>query len=169
MEEHIEETTNEQAKHYVYFVAQAESRFIKIGATADVTARVRQLQTGNPQRLIILRTIEFESADDARSCEALLHERYRSLGLGAYGEWFAMCPASLLSDVNFALELGRRIDCAKISDFPDTFEAQHFIREYNQYSLHDETVDHKGGGKSASEIEKTFRGTSQDNGDEVDE
>lgn len=154
MAEHSEETTNEQPKYYVYFVAQAESNFVKIGATSDVGARLRQLQTGNPQRLIILRTIEFKFAEDARDFEALLHERYRRLGYGAYGEWFALSPADILSDINFALELGRRIVISVIRDFPASLEGQSvFIGKFNDSPLL--MRSEKGDGVCAGKVEET--------------
>ena len=106
--------------YYIYFVAQAEADYIKIGITADVKIRLKQLQTGNPQRLVVLRVITSPSLKNARAIEALIHERYDSMKYRAQGEWFAINPARLIHDINFAVELGLLLDeaDANIIDAP---------------------------------------------------
>ncbi len=136
MDDHNESETNEQAKAYVYFVAQAQSNFIKIGATTDVVARLKQLQTGNPQRLIIMRVIEFETIEDARWVETILHRRYRSLKLGAYGEWFAVSPLDIMEDINFALAVGEHVLGHVIRDIPSDATSQiNFYSGFSEYPL----------------------------------
>lgn len=71
---------------YIYFVSDGE--FIKIGIAKDVRARMHNLQTGNPKRLKLLKTIECNSNLDARIQEETFHRKYRKYS--ACGEWFRM-------------------------------------------------------------------------------
>lgn len=107
-------------KFYVYFFGQEKDDYVKIGMTSDVKKRLAQLQTGNPQRLVIIRLLEFDDIETAREVEALFQERYKKLGLGAYGEWYAVNPAALLMDVNFAIHLGNLLGESAIHDVPGT-------------------------------------------------
>jgi len=105
-------------KFYVYFFGQEKDDYVKIGMTSDVKKRLAQLQTGNPQRLVIIRLLEFDDIETAREVEALFQERYKKLGFGAYGEWYAVSPGALLMDVNFAIHLGYLLGEAPIHDVP---------------------------------------------------
>jgi hypothetical protein len=68
----------------VYFVQWGDSGPIKIGTTTkDVKERVRHLQTGIPEKLI-LRAI----MDGGRDIERALHRMFSHLKLRRRGEWF---------------------------------------------------------------------------------
>lgn len=67
----------------LYFIEMVESKRIKIGYTAGYAERrMSQLQTGQPERLILLGTIEGEMSD-----ERSLHRELKQYRLG--GEWFS--------------------------------------------------------------------------------
>lgn len=125
MDDHTDSTneTQEQSprqKYYVYFFGQILGDYVKIGMTADVKARLNQLQTGNPHRLVVLRVIELTDAQAARDLEALFHRRYKLLQYHTYGEWYGVNPIALLMDVNFAIELGMLLGDAPVHDVPGT-------------------------------------------------
>lgn len=65
----------------VYFVRAGDHGFIKVGVAVDVAARIRELQTGNPTKLVLLGTIVGD-----RSLEAAIHRRFRDSRVR--GEWF---------------------------------------------------------------------------------
>lgn len=71
---------------YVYFVTDGD--FIKIGIAKDVKKRLQTLQTGNPKRLKVLKTIALQD-DEARMQEENYHRKFRDYN--ACGEWFKMC------------------------------------------------------------------------------
>ena len=66
----------------VYFIRSGTCGPVKIGTALDVESRRRTLQTGNPERLTVIRT---EPGDATRERE--LHERFASCRIA--GEWFA--------------------------------------------------------------------------------
>lgn len=69
---------------WIYFIQEEGGDAIKVGFANDVDERLKQLQTGNPRRLILLVAMPGDSA-----MEAVLHrcwERYR-----IRGEWFVDC------------------------------------------------------------------------------
>lgn len=65
----------------VYFAQAGAGGPVKIGTTDDVQGRLRELQCGCPQELILLREI-----NGSRATEAWLHRRFSALRLRA--EWF---------------------------------------------------------------------------------
>jgi hypothetical protein len=75
----------------VYMIRAGENGPVKIGVTDDVGKRLRNMQTGNSERLSVLRVFE-GSADEERR----LHARFLSLRLR--GEWFHFSP-ELLDDL----------------------------------------------------------------------
>lgn len=83
----------------VYFINQEERGqwLMKIGRATDIRRRLGQLQTGNPKQLALVGWIE--SMDDART-EKALHRKYTGANVG--GEWFALQPADILSDLQAA-------------------------------------------------------------------
>lgn len=75
-------------KHYVYFVKAGSGRNppIKIGVAKDVEARIRLMQTGNPNKMRVVASIPFRSRKEAFDTEAALHKRFA--GARREGEWF---------------------------------------------------------------------------------
>lgn len=134
MDDHTPNPSDTTSPTFVYFVAQAHSNFIKIGITTDLANRVRQLQTGNPQRLIVLRTFKFVSWEAAKSFEALMHKRYARFR--AHSEWFNLNPLDLFSDINFALEMGAALKDIDMADFPlSALPGEHWLVSYNSFPL----------------------------------
>ena len=76
----------------VYFLTEKGSQDvgpmrIKIGYSKDVQRRLRQMQTGNPDRLALMGEIRTRGEDQDRSLEASLHKRFSQQRL-EHGEWF---------------------------------------------------------------------------------
>lgn len=65
----------------VYFVQGAGGGPVKIGVTSDLDKRLKSLQTGHPELLVVLKWVPGDA-----SIEALLHARFGHLRLA--GEWF---------------------------------------------------------------------------------
>jgi hypothetical protein len=68
----------------VYFVLAGDR--IKIGKAARVGQRLRELQTGSPQKLVLVAVAPGGLAEEAE-----LHERFAAHRI--QGEWFYLCPA----------------------------------------------------------------------------
>ena len=71
-------------KCFVYFITCEDA--IKIGVANDVDKRLKQLKTGNLNKMNILKTIPFNTREDAFAEEKRLHKKYEFCRLG--GEWF---------------------------------------------------------------------------------
>lgn len=74
---------------YVYAIGPEHGEAIKVGIAADPRQRLKQLQTGNPQRLSILRRWGPMDRAEAQRIEADMH-----FLLGDFresGEWFSVC------------------------------------------------------------------------------
>jgi hypothetical protein len=75
---------------YLYIIKMNESAYIKIGVSESPEERLKELQTGNPELLYLLRTIPFTYAYPV---EAMLHERYAAMQQA--GEWFELSAEAL--------------------------------------------------------------------------
>lgn len=73
---------------FVYFIRAAGA--VKVGWAKDPEQRLRELQTGNPDRMVLLRVIPAE-----KTLEGDLHQYYAPWRLN--GEWFALL--GLLPDI----------------------------------------------------------------------
>lgn len=69
--------------HRIYFVRAAETSAVKIGFSTDVAKRLKQLQTGSPQRLVLEMMIV-----GTHALEAELHRRLKYHKVHLRGEWF---------------------------------------------------------------------------------
>lgn len=77
---------------YVYIITTGDKRLFKIGRTKnDVAKRLKQLQTGNPDKLHIYFAIP--TADSA-ALEASLHRKYKEYRILG-GEWFKISEAEV--------------------------------------------------------------------------
>ena len=65
------------------YVISDESQRVKIGVTGDVWKRLRTLQTGHPEKLIVLYV---EEIDNPTIIERYLHRHFHEKRLN--GEWF---------------------------------------------------------------------------------
>ena len=86
---------------YVYFIGAVNIitkslTAIKIGKSENPVNRLTQLQTGNPDDLVILKIIESENETEALKLEKFFHDTYDEDRLN--GEWFSI-TAELLSDI----------------------------------------------------------------------
>jgi hypothetical protein len=72
----------------VYFVQSVHGGPIKIGRAEDVFARLRELQTGSPVRLLLVATTHGNALE-----ETALHQAFVMHHL--HGEWFAPAPQLL--------------------------------------------------------------------------
>jgi len=75
----------------VYMIRAGEHGPVKIGHATDVAGRLYDLQSGNHERLTVLRVFDGGAAEEAR-----LHERFADLHL--HGEWHSFSKA-MLGDV----------------------------------------------------------------------
>jgi len=73
---------------------------VKLGVTADPARRLKQLQTGHPDRLTIYHHEPVE-ADLCKAYERLLHRDINYLR--RRGEWFDMTVAEAISHVQFTI------------------------------------------------------------------
>lgn len=69
---------------FVYAIREVESGRVKLGISRDPHARLRQLQTGNSQRLEL---VGYRKAENRFQDEAALHSRYADKHIR--GEWYA--------------------------------------------------------------------------------
>ncbi len=72
----------------VYFIRDSVTQTVKIGKTGihNSPNRLKQLQTGNPTQLSLVRTIQTKTHADAFQLEAQLHKKYANKHYR--GEWF---------------------------------------------------------------------------------
>ena len=81
-------TNFDEGLHYVYFIRETNSHYVKIGYTNDTQKRLGELQTGTPHTLELMYAIQVEDRETARSIEAALHERFAASIVR--GEWYVM-------------------------------------------------------------------------------
>jgi len=74
-------------KSYVYFVSEGVTGPVKIGYASDVPYRIKNMQTGNPRRLMFRFCIECLDQQDALLCERQAHKILRPYWIR--GEWFS--------------------------------------------------------------------------------
>lgn len=80
------------ARGFIYFIAHDPyDGYVKIGMSNNPSARLAQLQTGNPRRLRIMRTVE---CNDMRRCEQKMHQMYAHAR--RCGEWFELTEAEAI-------------------------------------------------------------------------
>lgn len=68
----------------IYFISDGE--FVKIGKSYDPEKRLHGIQTGNPKKLTILKTIKEAGEEGGIYTEVGLHEKFSSYRVN--GEWF---------------------------------------------------------------------------------
>lgn len=72
----------------IYFILDKKSNAVKIGKANDISQRLPDLQTGNPNELTLLNYIQCPSEDKSKALEKELHRRFDSLRIRENGEWF---------------------------------------------------------------------------------
>lgn len=78
--------TNFAPRAYVYFIQIGQKGLIKIGVATNVEARLKNLQTANPDKLNVIAKIGCKSKLDAYTLENDLHKKFSYLRKN--GEWF---------------------------------------------------------------------------------
>lgn len=78
---------------YVYLLRTNE--FYKIGITKNLSKRVKQLQTGNSEKIELICSYE---SDYAKKIEKTLHNKYASVK--KTGEWFTLSVINELEFIN---------------------------------------------------------------------
>ena len=76
---------------FLYYMAAIDEMIghivaLKIGVAEDVDERLKQLQTGCPHALFVLKSIECKDKASAHRLEGRMHNRFSSDNL--QGEWF---------------------------------------------------------------------------------
>lgn len=74
---------------YIYFIRD-ELGHIKIGIAKNIKKRFDTIQTYNPMRLEVYRTLEIENMQIASKLEKILHTKFKEYRL--QGEWFEEGP-----------------------------------------------------------------------------
>jgi len=77
-------------KTQIYFCVTENKQYVKIGSSKNPLGRINELQTGCPQKLVLLGSIPGSKQD-----EYFLHDLFR--GHHINGEWFSLCQS--LSEV----------------------------------------------------------------------
>lgn len=72
-------------KTYVY-IMQA-NRYVKIGVSRNPDVRRKTMQTGNPNKIMVIALFPFGSSREAYEEEKRLHEYLANFNV--YGEWFS--------------------------------------------------------------------------------
>ena len=82
-----------QRDGFVYFIASGQKvkgkTYIKIGWACDVQRRLRGLQVGNPEPLVLLHEIPGD-----RALERELHRRFWRYRIDEKSEWFEAGPVT---------------------------------------------------------------------------
>lgn len=115
----------------IYFLRQGMLGNVKIGKANDIAKRVKQLQTGQPSELKIMRLLEGDLPE-----ERALHDRFKVFSVG--GEWFTF-HESMLGEIGFP--------DVTLDPLPGNLRAHVWPSgpcEY-QYCLHREITDRVGG------------------------
>jgi hypothetical protein len=112
---------------YVYFFRHGDDDQFKIGQTANVERRLKQLQTGSPKPLTVFDVIE---TADAKDVEAFLHRRLAHKCL--IGENFALTPA----EIRAAMGQARRF----LDELPQRREVQERLEPFSSIESSDEML-----------------------------
>jgi predicted GIY-YIG superfamily endonuclease len=83
---------------YVYAIGPTNGP-IKIGFTNNLEARLRAIQTGNPEPIKLHYSIEFDTEKEMRLAEKKLHETLRHLR--KKGEWFDLSPQNAILELDY--------------------------------------------------------------------
>lgn len=89
---------------YVYFIQGESTKLIKIGKANDPIERLKGLQTGSPDKLVLLGVIPCTSVQVQ---EVALHEDFQAFKV--HGEWFSPSP-ELLEYISKATTPYKRVE-----------------------------------------------------------
>lgn len=97
-------STQDRTTAFVYFIT-VDLEHIKIGATRDLGARLREFQTAHHQEVQVLYTIECQSREHALELEATLHSFYSRFRVR--NEWFKIPLLQISSDIQLMVLLSK--------------------------------------------------------------
>lgn len=88
-------------KCFVYYILNEERNKVKIGISGNPLARAKAIQTSSGEEISILKTIEYDSSDEARKAEGFLHREFseyrkRPSKVAKSCEWF---DAAIVDDL----------------------------------------------------------------------
>lgn len=101
------------SQSYVYIVQEVKSGYIKIGISERPFNRLGNLQTSNPN-LLVLRYIFRCRINQAPRLEKLLHDKFKSGAVRA--EWFFVAPERVAQSIYSDFELAACV--SEIIEFP---------------------------------------------------
>lgn len=111
--------------NYLYILQQNNESVYKIGISNDVEQRIKQLQTGNPKKIIKLASFPIESRAEVREKELEIHDRlkhFKTIFVDK-SEWFVNCD----KEINQILkEFGQSKELPNLDDILNT----HFILNF---------------------------------------
>jgi len=85
----------------IYLLHAVDTEKYKVGITSGpIEKRVAQLQTGNPDKIILLRDYE---SDHYRYIESFLHRKFMSKR--AEGEWFLLEDSDVFNFIDYCQEI----------------------------------------------------------------
>ncbi len=84
---------------YIYVIGADQPPY-KVGISQDPKRRLKNLQTGHPQKLRI-HSLRETSADKTKLLESVIHHHLRFHR--THGEWFNMSLENVLLEVEYAL------------------------------------------------------------------
>jgi hypothetical protein len=90
----------------------------KVGISDDPERRLRQIQTGHPSELRIVKSWWFASTNDAALVEKSVHGLLKVLGAHASGEWFSASPSTVLEHVRKVI-----VDLVETSEIDRSLQA----------------------------------------------
>lgn len=95
-----------QPLDYMYMIGDNNGH-IKVGISKDPNKRIKELQTGHPNDLVLLFTEEFEcERNHLLKIERLIHRELRRKNYKMRGEWFTV-PDSDIEDVKNIIRYNR--------------------------------------------------------------
>ena len=131
--------------HYVYFIRQEGkgNQPIKVGFSLNPDERIKNLQTGNPNRLYLGASVPCDSEDGARELEKTLHwllkKKYRKL----HGEWFIIYGSipELLALALSHCKTDIKIENTKYYSTYEKMQKKQITNLKKQLKLKDEEID----------------------------
>lgn len=87
-------------KSYIYVIGPKQGNLQKIGLSKHPEKRLKELQTGNPEKLVLHYTREIEE-NRVLLMEQQIHKELRYLKSREKSEWFNISPENAVSEIDF--------------------------------------------------------------------
>jgi Meiotically up-regulated gene 113 len=85
---------------FIYVIAARDEGPCKIGFSNSPEERLKQLQTGHPEQLVLRHTVELE-AKQGKLLERMIHKTLKHQR--SVGEWFNLSVDAAIGEVDFAV------------------------------------------------------------------